>query len=1170
MLKKISLVLCILLILSPVLFAQESQVSSDFQFGMELYNNKMYDLAEEQFSKFLQQYPASPSASQARYYLAMSQQQEGKFSSAATNFQAFAVQYPSDPLAPTAWMSAGESFAKVKEYSNAGLAFERLRVFYPQDVHAPDALLKAAKYFVLGGDTSRAENSLLTIVQNYSSTSSYFDATLELGNLYFDSGQLLKAENQFKSLLTSGNDSVRVMGLLALGKLNKMRGMTQEAEDYLRNAANLNINPQSSDALLEIIEIDLEAGDFSSARQEAVRIDTSGFTTSQRERLVYEKAYSDVALGDTLSLSLGFGRIKDLPAEYRIRLAGFLRTRMMYSDGIALLSSLPSGYFTRRTLNLYAELAFKAGRIRLADSLLSLSVERSKNPEAGSVIELLNIESKYLRNREMVQRNFALYRDALRSRPDAFLYYEALTEEGNGNYRDALRDLGEIAADYPWSDYASSADSISDYISNFKNVDYKAAIVGLADVISGQALSSGSRVDALLRLGNLFRSELKDYKKAAEIYKNLASIATGDTERVAEFLLASTLEKVSGVRSGESSNAYPIYQKLASGLTNDSISERSMYRLIRLQDASGDSIQAESSALGFLKRFPNSNYAPEAYYLLAKNLYNVGAYHDAIAQATLAGSMPEAQLILARSEIALDSLNDAQLTLQTFLSSRLEEKYLIQGQLLYAHLLAEMNADAGQAYSKLLGEVGPSKFRDRIADQFAGYLYSSGKYDSAYSVYASIGADQLWHKTDLAIVYRMAYCRLKGGNLRKAEDLFQEVATNSADSSEVSDSYYQLGQIYGSLGNKRMSASFFEKAGSNDMNALLNAGDIYFKAGDYADAEQVYQKILNGSSVDTLSAFAAARLVDIDYLTGNVKQADLKAASFRKTFPGAGDRYFARFLVDKAEYLIRNKGYSEARRLLDRVKSDYDRTPSYPTALLDEARIYVEVGDLAKAEEKLKNLLKKYPSSPASPEAHLEMGNIYYAQQKYQDAIDNFRAIYLDSLADRAVLRDAMSRLINSYESVGMYDGALEVDRKFIAMFPEDPTIMDKKIQVGILYEEMRYYDQALLTFQNLVKQVSRDHQAELHYYIGAIYDDKGEYANAILEFLKVPYLVQPNPVVDWAAQAYYMAGKCYEKLNKPNEAIAMYQKIINKPNTDATFIAGAEREIKRVKALLK
>ncbi|HQT91597.1 MAG TPA: tetratricopeptide repeat protein, partial [Candidatus Kryptobacter bacterium] len=264
------------------------------------------------------------------------------------------------------------------------------------------------------------------------------------------------------------------------------------------------------------------------------------------------------------------------------------------------------------------------------------------------------------------------------------------------------------------------------------------------------------------------------------------------------------------------------------------------------------------------------------------------------------------------------------------------------------------------------------------------------------------------------------------------------------------------------------------------------------------------------------------------------------------------------------------KEYKEASIILDDIKSDYDHTPAYPRSVLDRAQIFVEESDLAKAAETLKELLSKFPDADVVPEAHLELGNIYYAQEKFQDASDNFRAVYLDSLAGRSIVRDAMSQLISSYESLGMYDGALDITRKFIAMFPDDKSIMDKRIKVGILYEELRYFDQALITFQSLVKEANRDYQAELHYYVGAIYDDKGDYANAILEFLKVPYLVTPSAVVDWAAQAYYMAGKCYEQLNKPNEAIAMYQKIVDKPNTDPTFITGAEREINRVKALLK
>ncbi len=1170
MLKRIPLILSVVLALGSASLAQNSQVDSDLKFGLELFKNKMYDLAEEQFSKFLQQYPTSPSAGQARYYLAMSQFDQNKFSNAANNFQTFAVQFPNDPLAPTAWVNAGESYAKVDDYANAGLSYERLRVFYPKDLRAPDALLKAAKYFELAHDTARAEISLLTVVQDYSTTSSYFDATLQLGNLYFNSGHLLKAENQYKALLATDNDSVRVMGLLALGKLNMMRGMPLQAGKYFDDASQLNIAPQSFDALLESIGIDLEAGNFTLALQRAKQIDVSNLTSAQAGKLEYEKGYAELGLGDNASFKNRFSKLKTLPAKYRIRIASLLNTKNKYSDGLSLLKDLPASDATEPTLSLYAELAFRAGEMRLADSLLALSIEHSKTPKAKSVVGLLNIEDQFLKNGEKIRKTFSLYEDALKSRADAFLFYRARSEESAGNYGNAVNDYQKLVSKYPESDYAAAADSASNYILNFKDVNYHNAVVSLADILLEQGLSSTDRSNAMMQLGNLFENELKDYSKAARVYEQLASISTGDTMRVAQYLLAGTLEKMSGGKVDENSRSYSIYKKLSSGLFNDSISERSLLKVIESQDASGDSVAAENSALSFLKRFPNSSYAPNVYYILAKTLYNTGAYHDAIAQAALAGSLPEAQLILAQSEIAIDSLNDAKTTLENLFSTQPPKKSLMQGQLLYAGLLKKMNVDAEQAYLGLLQELVPSTYKDDVAIQLADYLYTTDRYDTAYSIYKTIGEDELWHKTPSSVIYKMAYCKLKAGDFNRAKDLFKDVAANSRDSAQIADSYLQLGNIYKSLGDKRMSASFFEKAGSNDIGALVSAAETYFRMGDYQNAGQIYQRILNAASVDTLRAFSAARLIEIDYMTDNIKSADAKAAKFKKTYPDAGDEYPARFLVGKAEYLIRSKKYNEAQKLLDDVKSDYDETRAYPTAMLDQARIFVEVGDLTKAQTKLKDLLSKFPDSPAAPEAHLELGNIYYAQEKYQDAIDNFRPIYLDSLVDRTILRDAMSRLISSYESVGMYDGALDIDRKFIAMFPDDKSIMDKRIKVGILYEELKYFDQALLTFQNLTKEANRDYQAELHYYIGAIYDDKGDYPNAILEFLNVPYLVSQNPVVDWAAQAYYMAGKCYEKLNKPNEAIAMYQKIVDKPNTDPTFVAGAEREINRVKALLK
>ena len=1182
MLKRLTLVSVFLLAFAVTAFPQvenpaigNTQVDSDLKFGLELFKNKMYDLAEEQFNKFLQQYPTSASASQARYYLAMSQLDQNKIASAASNFQNFAVQYPNDPLASTAWLDAADCFVKNDDYANAALAYERLQVFYPKDIHAASSLLDAAKYFEMSADTSRAEISLLTIEQDYPTSQSYFAATLQLGNLYFNSGQEHKAEDQYKALLSSDNDSVRVMGLLALGRLNRIRGMSVQAEKYLSDAIQLNIAPQSTDALLESIQLELDTGNFSPAFQRADEIDVAVLTSAQRNVLTFEKAYASVAVGDDATFETIAGKLKSLPPDYKIKIAGLLEAKKKYSDGLSVLKNFPSRDATEQLLNLYAELAYKARRMKLADSLLALSIERSKAPDAKAVVKLLDIEWRFLKDAELARRTFYQYQNALKDRPDVFFYYTACFDESEGNYEEAIGSYRELLTSFPESDFTASADSISKYISAFKDIDYKDAVANLAEIVSEQAISPDA--NNLFQLGNLFENDLKDYKKAERIFRQLVSISTGDTQRVAQYRLANVLEKISLGRLDENSEAYSIYENLASSPADDSLTEKSTIKAIQIQIASGDSAAAGVSALSFLKRFPNSARVPDVNCILAQTLYSSADYHEAIVQAQLVQSYPfvtnsiaEAQLVIARSEIAIDSLELAKATLENFFHSRPPKEYLLQGDLLYVELLKKMNLDAGGAYSTILQELQPSTYKEKVESELADYLYSLGRYDTAYSIYQAIGDDELWPTLPPDILYRMAYCKLKSGDLDTAKNIFEEVVTNSANSSEIEDSYYQLGRIYESLGDKRMSAAFFEKAGSNDLGALMNAAETYFKIGDYDDAVQIYKKIQSNGTPDSLRAFVAARLIEIDYRTDEIKSADAAAAKFKKNYPGNDDEFLAQFLVDKAEYMIRNKEYKVAQELLDDVKSDYEKTNAYPTSLLDGARILAELGDLDKAQEKLAELLKEFPNSPAAPIARYELGNIYYAQEKYQDAINSFRAIYQDSLSDRDMIHDAMTGLINAYETAGQYDGALDMARKFIAKYPDDQSIMDMKIKVGVLYEELKYFDQALMTFQNLVKEANRDYQAELHYYIGAIYNDKGDYANAILEFLKVPYLVSQNAVVDWSAQSYYMAGKCYEQLNKPNDAIAMYQKIVDKPHTDKTFVDGAEREINRVKALLK
>lgn len=756
MVRKSVIAAAVLLFSWTVLFAQienpavgDNQVDSDLKFGLELFKNKMFDLAEEQFNKFLQQYPTSPSASQARYYLAMSQLDQKKYADAATSFQNFAVQYPNDPQAPSAWMNAGNSYVRTNDFAGAALSYERLQVFYPKDSRASGSLLTAAKYFELSGDTSRAEISLLAIEQDYPTSSSYFSATIQLGDLYVKSGQRTKAENQYKALLSSDNDSVRVMGLLALGRLDRLRGMSIQAGKFLDDAVQLDINPQSTDALLERIGLEIDAGNFSSAYERADRINADALTADQKENLTFEKAYAALAADDNETFKSISGRLKTLSPSHKLEMARLFKTKKRFSDGLSILRNFPRKDANEEALNLYAELAFKSHRMSLADSILGLSIDLTKTPDIRAIIMLLDIESQSLKDAERTRQTFYRFQNILKDRPDAYLYYTACFDENDGNYEEAINNFQELLRSYPESDYAPAADSISNYVSTFENTNYKNAVSGLADIVTAQAISPSS--GTLLQLGDLFENDLKDYRKAERIFRQLVSVSTGDTQRVAEYFLADVLYKASLGKADENSEAYSVYEKLSLSLANDSLTENSMFMAIQIQVESGDSAAAGKNAGIFLKRFPNSSRDAEVECVMAETLYNSGNYNESIVQAELVQSgrtgmsaFQRAQLVIVRSQIALDSLDSAKSTLESFLTARPKRRYLLEGELLYITLLKKINLDPLDAYSTLLAELQPSSFKDEVQSELADYLYAAGKNDSAYSIFMAIGQDNLW------------------------------------------------------------------------------------------------------------------------------------------------------------------------------------------------------------------------------------------------------------------------------------------------------------------------------------------------------------------------------------------------------------------------------------------
>jgi tol-pal system protein YbgF len=89
------------------------------------------------------------------------------FASAIDAFRAFVKDYPASPLAANAGYWIGISYANMRDYRNALAAQEDLLAKHPQSAKAPDALLAIAAIQMEQGDTGSARNTLEDIIARF-------------------------------------------------------------------------------------------------------------------------------------------------------------------------------------------------------------------------------------------------------------------------------------------------------------------------------------------------------------------------------------------------------------------------------------------------------------------------------------------------------------------------------------------------------------------------------------------------------------------------------------------------------------------------------------------------------------------------------------------------------------------------------------------------------------------------------------------------------------------------------------------------------------------------------------------------------------------------------------------------------------------------------------------
>ena len=170
--------------------------------------------------------------------------------------------------------------------------------------------------------------------------------------------------------------------------------------------------------------------------------------------------------------------------------------------------------------------------------------------------------------------------------------------------------------------------------------------------------------------------------------------------------------------------------------------------------------------------------------------------------------------------------------------------------------------------------------------------------------------------------------------------------------------------------------------------------------------------------------------------------------------------------------------------------------------------------------------------------AELTFQQAEMAREQAKDDADREKAadLYREAIKLQAAYPAAqigLARVLMDLNQFRKAHDAIDGARRARPIYPEASAIE------GRIYREEAFEDEAIRSFRRSIRE-GNGFQPEAHVGLARVLEDKGQLAEAVVEFRKaIDQLSDTEPVI------YQMLGAAYEKLEKPKDAVAAYEKYL-------------------------
>jgi len=979
-----SLFILVVLVLGSVSFSfgQESSRDAAFFFAdvVNYQNAGEFELAADEWKKFVAKYPNDPLAPKAQNYLAVCQLQLKRYSDAIANFETVLKKYPQADFRQEALLnlaSANYAWAQngnASKYQDAAKNYTAFLKQYPKSEFAAQSSYFLAESLYHSGQKEKAVQAYQDLAKQFPKSDLAADAVYAAGVTLEELGQFEKAESTYSRFLSLFPASeLRYEVTMRKGESLLQQGQYKQAKEILTAVTKV------------------ESFEFA-------------------DHALYRLAFCEIQNDDMLSAGNTYAQIpirfpKSNYAQEATMLAGRCFYRSGHFDDAAkwlAAAGKSGGKYEVEAGHWLARVYLKQGKPEAAQSL-AMSLVGKAGDDFAVQLKLDLADAVYDQPAKRSEA-IALYRKIAQEHsksdlaPQA-LYNAAFAALETKQYANAASLVDQFAKQYP-EDEAKLDVAYVGAEAKLQAGQLAAAEEDLQRLVSeGKERAEHDRWQLRLALSQYLQKKYDQTQ--ATVDRVSRKLSDPDLIAQAQFLLGASafqLDKFDAALSALS--------KSIAASTTWPQADDARLMLARSQFAVGQTAQAVQTANDTLNSYPDSEILDQVQFRLAEFEFAEQQFSNAArAYRTVVRRWPKSPLV----PHALYGEGWAYLKL-----SKPDQAKQVFGELIQKHSDHELAADAYTGRAMALRQSGD--FKNAISDlQFvithgktelqkreAKYLLGvslveTKDFAKAVQVFESLHQQSPDFANDDKVLYELAWAERSSGKEDRAVDHFRELATKYPDSSLVAEAMYHVGQASYEAENYVDAETWFTKGAAQASSPDIGEKAIYKKA--WSQFQQGKTEAALDGFGDQITKYPNGPLAsDAIFMQAECffkdDQYDAALTSYQRVDPNklSSDDMRSLLLLHAGQAAGKQKLWNEARKWYDRFIASLPDSPLLGDAYYELGWIYFNEKNQRSAVD---NFLRAAEVSRgvAGARARFMLGEIDFEEKKYEEAIRQFKKV---------------------------------------------------------------------------------------------------------------------------------------------------------------------------------